>query len=256
MNLSILDKLGLTDKEKHIYLSLIQSNVQTIKHISDLTSINRSTVYRHLESLEKKGLIEWVIDERGKKAKASSLSSLTVLLNDKKSQLHEVEETLPQFISQLKLIKPIMKFATQVRYYHGEQGMKQMIWNTLTTKGIAHSYAALKRREFVDPDFEDKFEEEWVQRGLRDKTITNEDRRDYIQQKLVPSYRKTIDIRIIPAKKFYISNDITIYNDTMAIISLEKNNLVGVEIENAEIVKTQQSLFQIVWATASPLKNA
>jgi len=64
-----------------------------------------------------------------------------------------------------------------------------------------------------------------------------------------------LDIHIIPKKKYYITNDILIYNDVFAIMSLEKGNLLGVEIENEEIAKTQRSIFDLVWSIGSSYKK-
>ncbi len=45
-----------------------------------------------------------------------------------------------------------------------------------------------------------------------------------------------------------------IYNNVFAIMSLEKNNLLGVEIENEEIAKTQKSIFDLVWSLGESIK--
>lgn len=70
-------------------------------------------------------------------------------------------------------------------------------------------------------------------------------------------YKSSIKRKVKSVKgsetKLYLSSDIIIYNDKIAIISLEKNNLSGVEITNQEMVKTQKSLFDIVWEVAKSL---
>jgi sugar-specific transcriptional regulator TrmB len=252
---TILTKLGVKEDEIVIYLYLCTSDVESVQQISEAVAINRTTCYRYLESLRDKNLIEWVIDKRGRKVKASSPDNLLLLLEKRKSTITEVEKNLLPLISQLKIIKPNKKFDTQVRYFKGEEGIKQMIWNTLRTKEPLRSYTILRRREVIDPKFEDKFEYEWVRRRLSDYTITNETRIPYIKNRLLAQYRKTVTIKIIPSKKFYISNDIAIYNNIVSIASLEKDNLVGIEIENEEIVKTQKSIFDIVWEGAKPLRE-
>jgi sugar-specific transcriptional regulator TrmB len=255
MEKDFLSKLGLDSNETKIYLYLLKTGVQSVKQISEEIFINRTTVYRYLESLVKKGLAEWIISERGRKIQASPPENLSPLLYKKKSDIQELENNFPSFISNIKTLKPIQKLSTQVRYYTDEDGIEQIIWNTLSASKKTYSYAAFGRRNFINPAFEDKFEEEWARRGLKDIVITNQTHLDYVTKQLVFSYKKNLDIRIIPSSKFYISNDIIIYNNIIAIISLEKNNLVGVEIENTEIAKTQKSIFNIVWEVAKPLKT-
>jgi sugar-specific transcriptional regulator TrmB len=255
MNTLILYKLGLNEKEIELYIQLVEGGVQTVKQLSDKTNVNRTTAYRYLDSLGNKGLVEWIIDERGNKIKAAEPENFNLLLNKQKNQIKEIEGLLPNFVAQLKLSKPIQKLQTQIRYYKDKTGIKQMIWNTLRASETMRSYANLKRREYIDSRFEDKFENEWAQKNIKDLIITTPDRLPYVKKAMVKDYKKMLKIRTIPKKKLYITNDIAIYNNTVAIISLEKGSLVGVEIENAEIAKTQKSIFDLVWNIAQPLES-
>ena len=254
MEKTILSKLGLNEKEIEIFLFLSKNKVQTVKQIADATSINRTTAYRHIETLRQKGLVKWLISQRGIKVEATPPENLRILLDTQKREIEQTSTNLPQLIDMLQRLKPSPKLETKIRYYEEKEGIEQLFWNTLKTTESTRSYAPMRRREFIDPAFEYKLEEEWVCRGLKDKIITNENRLPYIRKKLHLLYKKTLDIRIIPRRQFYITNDIIIYNYTFAIASLEKNNLVGVEIENAEIAKTQKSIFDLIWQTAIPLK--
>ena len=254
MDKLLLYKLGLNDKEIEIYLFLNENGVQTVKQIFDKTGINRTTTYRYLESLREKGLITWLIEDQGTKAKATEPENLQLLLDSQKKKVAEIESKLPQFISNLQLTKPVEKLATQVRYYKGKKGIEQMVWNRLRAKENLRSFTPFGIRRFIDKNFEDEFEKEYAAKGLKDKIITNDSNLSYIKNKLVPAYKKTLKVKTIPNKKFHITNDIAIYNNVVAIISLEKDNLVGIEIENEEITKTQKSIFDIVWEIAKPLK--
>lgn len=259
MNINVNDdtfrSLGLNLRESQIYSHLIKSTAQTVQQVSRATGINRTTAYRYIESLVKKNFAEWVIGERGNQIQATNAENWKIYLEQKKEKIAFIEKSLPDLISQIKLIKPSSKFETQIRYYHGEPGIKQMIWNTLQTKEPLRSYTVVNRREVIDPKFEDKFEVEWAKRNLKDKVITNETKIEYLMKKVVPLYKKSLNIRIIPTKKFDIKNEIAIYNNIFSIASLEMGNLVGVEIENPEIAKTQKSIFEIVWEVAKDLNK-
>jgi sugar-specific transcriptional regulator TrmB len=254
MDKSLLSALGLNEKEIDIYLFLINERVQSVKQIADSTRINRTTTYRYLESLREKGLVHWIIAERGLKVEVTQSEALQLLLDAKKKELEKISSQLPNYIRQLDLQKPVEKLDTQIRYYKGQKGIQQLFWDSLQAKETTRSYAPLRRRDFINPEFENQLEEEWANRGLKDKVITNENRMNYIKSNLLPIYKETLNVRIIPSKKFYITNDIIVYNNILAIASFEKNNLVGVEIENAEIAKTQKSIFDLVWNIAKPIK--
>jgi len=253
-----LYKLGLTKQEVDIYLSLLENETHTIKEISQITGINRTTTYRYIQSLENKGLVKWIVGTRGKIVQIFPVDNLETLLNSLKRNIKEIEIGLPELLKNLKQIQPLKRYQSQVRYYECVEGLQQMIWNNLSInpKETSRSYTVFRRREFINPKFEDEFEKEWVRRRLKDHVITNEDRFEYINKRLVGAYRtESLDIHIIPKKKYYITNDILIYNDVFAIISLEKGNLLGVEIENEEIAKTQRSIFDLVWSIGSSYKK-
>ena len=252
--IAILKELGLSEKEIQLYLVLLSSGVQTIKQIADAAGMNRTTAYRFLEALKHRGLVEWVVGPRGTLVQAAPPDALLVYLHEQEHTFAGLEAALPMTIADLALLKSKKKFSTQVRYFEGQLGIKQMIWNTLKADRLARSYASLTRREVISASFEDEFEREWAKRGMTDRVITNETRKEYMQKKLIPEYHKHLEIRELPAKIYSITNDIIIYNNVFAIMSLEKENLVGVEIENREIAATQQSIFDIVWHIAKPLK--
>lgn len=251
---NIFKQLELTQKEIKIYKYLLsQTDSKTIKETADKTGINRTTVYRYLDSLAKKGLIDWIIAPKGKKVKSTPPSNLHKLLDKKKSEVKVLEETLPELISKLNNIQKRSSLKSQVRYFTKKSGYKQMIWNTLKTEGIMRSYTNFKRRLFVDKKFEEKFELEWSRRNLRDKVITHNKRKTYIKKELVKSYRTTLQIRLIDSEKFDLDTDISIYNNTVSIASLKKDNISGVEIENKQIADAQRIIFDIVWENAIPL---
>lgn len=250
---AILKEIGLDEKEVQLYLTLLSSGVQTIKQIADAAAMNRTTAYRFLTALKHRGLVEWIVGPRGTLIQAAPLDALTLYVQDQKRQFARLEAVLPQTITALTQVRQQKRFSTQVRYYEGELGIKQMIWNTLKASGSTRSYASLTRREVISASFEDAFEREWVEKGIIDRVITNETRKDYIQERLVPEYHKHLEIRYMPAKIYSITSDIIIYNNVFATMSLEKDNLVGVEIENAAIAKTQTSIFDIVWHIARPI---
>ena len=56
------------------------------------------------------------------------------------------------------------------------------------------------------------------------------------------------EIRFLP-KGFKINTHTQIYGNKIAILTLRKEQLIGVIIENKDIVETQKSLFEFLWKT-------
>lgn len=246
--------LGLNKSEISVFLALLSKGIMSMTQLSKVTNIPRTTVYRICENLADKKFIEWIIDQRGYKAKAVRVEMLNFLIQDKKSELESIQKAL-------KNLKFIVKFspknlpATQVRYYKGKSGMKQLIWNTLKAKKIIIGYSIYGRKEIVGSKFIKKYIWEFQKRKLRDKVLVN--------KKVVPRVLKALktahqqkyeDVRVIKKKNFYISGDTYIYNNIYAVNFWNKDEIVGVEIENPEIAKMQMSIFNILWKIAKQIR--
>ena len=66
MDISILIKAGLTNRESEAYLALLQLQEALVSEISKKTKENRTHIYDTLNSLIEKGFVSYVI-KNGKK---------------------------------------------------------------------------------------------------------------------------------------------------------------------------------------------
>src|SRR5690606_5091074 len=107
----------------------------------------------------------------------------------------------------------------------------------------------------VGEEFYNKYVEEFRFRKIRDRVIGNEDCLQYASGYVVKGKHQLNkdDLRILPKKTFYVSGDTSIYNNTYAVCWWDKGEVVGVEIENPELVKIQKSIFEILWGIAKPI---
>jgi len=111
-----LQEIGLSDKEAAIYLALLQVDNASVSDLADKTTINRTTVYPVLQSLEKKGLASEV--HIGKKVhyQGAAPERLETYVERQKVVLEERASRLKDIIPQIKSIareegeRPIIKF--------------------------------------------------------------------------------------------------------------------------------------------------
>ena len=106
--------------------------------------------------------------------------------------------------------------------------------------------------------FENRYSAEYKKRGLLDKVIVNK-RVEKRLHKLIKQGSRSApsesrELKAIENPNFYIYGDTYIYNNVYAVNFYDKEEIVGVEIENPEIVKVQKSIFDILWKIARPMK--
>jgi sugar-specific transcriptional regulator TrmB len=252
-----LIQFGLSEDEARIYLYLIGKKPQTALEISRALAVPRTSVYDHTRRLLENGLIEKVVEYKRSLFKCSSLDALHRVVHEythKANQLQAALTNMEQLFRGNSLAVP----QTEVRYYEGVEGHKQIMWNSLRAEKEMYGYSTYGRREVVGEQFMKRYTEEFRARGLADSVIINpaKETLDYIKKYIVSSWhhQKFYNIRWLPKEVIDISGDTMIYNSVFAVSYWRKSEVVGVEIENPEFVKTQKTIFKTLWKQAKPIK--
>ncbi|MEI7604197.1 MAG: helix-turn-helix domain-containing protein [bacterium] len=252
-----LSDFGLTEIESRIYLFLVNNTPRSFLEISKALNIPRTSIYDNSEKLLNKCLIEKILQSNTTLLKAFSLEILDHFIQREKDKIENMSSSL-DFIKEKLIFDINISENTEVKYYSGVEGLRQMMWNALKAENEIVGYSIYGRREVVGDKFMSRYFEEFKKRGLRDRVIANPRKetmnyiRKYLDLKNHPQNSK--DIRLLPSKKFYISGDTMIYNNTFAVCYWKHGKIVGVEMINPEFVKSQKSIFEILWSIAKRLK--
>src|SRR3989337_3929349 len=94
-----LAQLGLTDLETKLVISLVEKGAQTTLGLSKNTDINRTKVYRLLEEMKRRGLVEEVVDENRRLVKAVDLHQLDLLVKQEESKAKALRDIFPNISS-------------------------------------------------------------------------------------------------------------------------------------------------------------
>ncbi len=247
-----LSTLGLSADEITIYLALIGKNIMPVMRLSKITGFPRTTLYRICEGLAAKKFIEFVVTRQGKKVKAVEPNNLTGVIEDYKTHLREIEDAQKVLVKNLSLdINQIP--ATTVKYYSGKEGGKQLIWNTLKASSNIYGYTTMDRESVYGQEFTDEYNLEAAKRKLIDHTIMNPvmiEKLTYLKQnQSIPGICtiKILDLDIV--------GDTYIYNDIYAVNFWDQDEIVGVEIKNAQLMQLQMAIFQRLWDQATPIEK-
>lgn len=250
---------GLTKEEASVYLVLTGKLPHTALELSRLLRLPRTTIYDHLASLIEKGFIERIVKYKSQQFRAYPIDILTNTIDQEKNRLETLTTSFEYLKSHIHEKTTNLSTMTQVRYYHGAAGIRQMMWNALAAEKENIGYSVMGRREVVGATFLKRFLEEFSRRKLLDRVLINPtshtlqyvaDGNLSIQGKLA-NFEK---IRVLPESQLRITGDTTIYNNIFAVMYWKQNEIVGVEIENPELVAMQKSIFENMWKLAKPLQ--
>lgn len=254
---SQLTAFGLTTTEAQLYLYLVNKPPRSVLTIATELNRPRTSIYDDLQKLADKRLIENVAQHKSHTVKAYPISILQTYIDEQKSKASTLQRNLNFLQQSLPQLKA-RDTGNEVRYYYGAKGLEQMVWNTLKTKTELVGYSQFSLTQAISQRFVDRYNLELKARGIRNRIITNPENVDTWRRstKLVEDYSRTFQqCRVINLEKLRISGDTTIYDNVFAVAYWERGEILGVEIEHAEIAKIQHSIFDLLWAQSESLDS-
>jgi sugar-specific transcriptional regulator TrmB len=243
----IIRQIGLTDKHALVYASLIAKNSITPLGLARETKINRTSLYRYLEELRGKGLAELVLGDKSNKYRANP-EGLNQYLMSEESRVESLKSTIPTLVAELS--KQKVTEGSEVKYYQGVQGLKQMLWNVVSS---GKEYIGLGYQDWntsVGKSFAEKLRAKNMETGASSREILNHPENTFEYTGLGETYSKVFEHRAIDPKILEIKHDTYIYDDVFAYYYHYQGEYFGVEIHNKEIARTERQMFEILWQIA------
>lgn len=245
--------LGLTSEEINVYLVLVEGRGDTALTISRQTNLKRTTVYRILDNLANRKLVITRAGERGLHYLSSPIESFDLILAEQESKLAQFRRLIPELKDQLGSIQTESTNSSQVRYYHGIDGLKQVTYNSLKAKGELLTYELSTMNAFMDQDEAEKLRARFVENKIKIKTLTNLTEMP-AWTSVTEMVEKYWEIRYLDPKDKPFQFEILIYNDIYCMYKYTGNEIFCVEIKNAELAQMQRTLFYYLWDMSKPLK--
>jgi len=242
MDITIFKKLGLSDKEIKVYLTLLEYGAISVRSLAELANLNRGTTYDILKKLQDIGLATYYTSDTKQKFIAESAERLLKLVNDKESDLKRTKGKLEELIPELKSLQDKNDSKPTSKLYEGNKGIKSILEDVLV------SLEQVKDREYYI--YSAKHASEDWKKAYPDFT------KNRIKKKIkvrAISLAEGGKISGLDERKWLGTNDksatfIIIYAGKCAFISRDtQHKPVGVIIENKMIYETQKIIFLQLW---------
>lgn len=242
-----LESLGLTDEEARVYVACLEVNGGPISVIAKKAGVHRVSCYHTIENLLKKQLLSQYT-KKGVKCVAPE---------PPEQLLHLAEErmkTAKSILPELRLLASALSFKPIMRSYEGAEGVKRVFEESLTAKGEILGYTNL--RQFID--FSPLFFENYTQQKLRKNIKTrflspNTVESVHVMDRFLPKKfnRNLLEILLVNKEQFPFENEILIFGNSVGIVSLKKEELLGVIIESPTFARTMKAVFDLAWLGAT-----
>lgn len=235
----LLEKLGYSVQETKLYLAALELGEATVTELAHQTEIPRTTVAELVEHMQKKGLLTSYFKK---------IRRYWVAENPEKLLAHikENEESLIRVLPQLISLRHGHSRKPVVELFQGLSEIRQSMDNMLESK---HHISALVSWDdwirLLGPEYIDDFIARRMSRFLKIRLMTprcetslklkQADERELRHTKFLPAGR---DLR-------RISN--FIYGDKITIISLNRREPMGIQIDDPDVAYGNKIYFENLW---------
>ena len=256
--INFLRRLGLSKEEALIYLVLTEQGICTPLTLSRTTKINRTKVYRTLESMQKKQLVQEEVLEHSTQYSPAPVEQVKRILKSKQERVVELARDMTQIEDELAQLGAKKEADTKVRFYRGREGIRQMVWSVLKAKTEIVGYTHTSFEKAVGGKFVAEFYEEFLRRNLKFREIISdsylnsvkaedETKQDYRNN---PKWESNLVARYLPENVLSTPHQMDIYDDVVSFYRWEDGEVWGTEIYNPHVASMQRQLFELAWERA------
>ncbi|MFZ2199723.1 MAG: helix-turn-helix domain-containing protein [Microgenomates group bacterium] len=243
----VIKQIGLSGKHALVYELLLDKPNATPLQLARETKLNRSSLYRYLEELREKGLVQLLLGDKSSRYRANP-DGLSQYLMSEESRVENLKKTIPALVSELA--KTSQGAESEVKYFQGVEGLKQMLWNVVDQKDEFLGLGYQDWNTTVGKNYADKLRQKMLDNKVISREILNQVDDTFGYTSLGKSYTQVYEHRAIDPKVLEIKHDTYIYGDVFAYYYHYEGEYFGVEIHNKEIAKTERHMFEILWRMA------
>ncbi len=229
----ILQKIGLSQNEARVYLTLLKIGSSKAGRISKECALNRTSTYNSLRSLIDKGLVSYVIIGKVKWFQASPPSNLEVYLKNKMEVLHE---GLPE----LQRIYQSNTMESSVRLFKGNKGVRTVLEDIISTGETNLILGSEGQLEERMPHYASRFTRQLSGKGIKVRSLVRSGRKGEVSDRA--------EVRFVPedVESPMVSN---IYGNKIALI-IWSDPPEAILIENEMAARAYRSYFELIWESA------
>lgn len=242
-----LIQAGLSEEQALIYEYLVKNGPQTAGKISTSTPLKRGLVYKILDNLVNSGLAI-KHDSPGKVAifEPAHPLKLKELAEKKEADAKNAQEALKGVLEKMTIDYNLISGRPGVKFYEGIDGITNIYDSLLEQGKPIDSFEDKGEMIALIPEYAKAYPKRRVKLGITNRVIAPSD--NPINQTDESLMRET---RFIPTKDFPFRMDVKIAGRLVSLITFQKENPVGVLIDNQEIAENFRILFEMVWKTQS-----
>lgn len=247
---NLLNLFNLNERERKVFLKVLAMGSQPASQIARLLEMPRNTTRDILDKLVKVGLLVRTKEANTQYYSMDSVQNIIRFLEIKKKKAldrldHQIE-FVKEFSDELQPHK-FHKSRPKITFYEGEDGLRRVYEDTLTSKETIRAYASLKDMYGGLPGYFPEYFKRRAKKKIKIRAIFPDTPEAYERKKLDTAELR--ESRLVPDKNYDFTPEINIYNNKFIIVSWREK--LAIMIESQEIANAMKSVFELSWVGAS-----
>ena len=240
-------KLGLTDEEAKVYLAVLEINGGPVSNIARKAGVNRVSCYHTVENLLAKQLLSQY-NRNGVKCFAPEPPEQILEIAEEKVNI--AKGLLPS----LKSLASALGFRPKIRFYEGREGVERVFTESLTAKGEILGYTNLKSVTSFFPEFFERYTYEKLKRKIKTRYLSPTTVESvHVMDRFLPKKydQNLLEILLVNRDQFLFENEVLVFNNSVGIVSLNQDELLGLIVESPAFARTMKAVFDLAWLGAT-----
>lgn len=242
-----LQHLGLTDEEAKVYLAALEVNGGPVSVIAKKVGVHRVSCYHTLENLREKRLVSVHVKNGVKHFSPEPPEQLERIAQEKMA-------LAKRLIPELKTLQSSLGFKPKIRFYDGREGVERVFTESLTARKEILGYTDLRSVTAFFPEFFRSYTHERIKQGIKTRYLSpNTVESVHVIDPFLPAdfNPNLIEILLVNKEQFPFENEILVFGNTVGIVSLRKEELLGLLVESATFARTMRAVFDLAWLGAT-----
>lgn len=251
----VFERLGLTNIEAHVYLTLLDG-VSSAGNLAKKLGIARSTLYDNLANLQHRGLVTQSERKGVKVWAAESPERVQKILEDEASNWNRVLSDYQILLPSLKARESVDLITPRFSYYEGIDGVKRVLSDMLLYRDI-RTFALWPVKDTVEllgDEFFFELNRVRVRQNIFVRGLWPADK--VLDLKKYPCFGSgdaiKRELRVTPPQ-IECSMGYWAYQNKVAFLS-SKKECFGFIVESRELLQMLETQFNVIWQVSRPLR--
>jgi len=251
METNILVDLGLTQDEATIYNVLLEGGFMPARTVALRANLGRPLTYKILDDL----IIKNVVEKKDTGGKISLFApvhprELEKLLEKKRTDIENTKKALDESIGQMVSKYNLFIGKPNVQFFEGKEGVMKVALDSLTSQTDICSFLDTDTVLEIYPELNKEYVSKRLINNVKKKIISTD---SPLVRETAKNDDKNITEQRIVKKKIHFATIVMVYDNKVSFITLDPKKNIGIIIEDPDIYKTNQAIFDYIWETAEQL---